>query len=394
MDWNRVGSLLDEAVALPGRERRAFLTEACGDDSGLHADVMSLVEHLDPAVGLFEELGRDLGIGRPFEETGGPIPLADRTTVGRYRVEGRIGLGAMGEVYHALDPELCRRVALKIVPLRGIPDPQDVERYYDEARAVAALDHPNVSAVYDVGRTDEGRVFIVMPLYEGMTLRTLLSDGGPISLADAVGYALQIARGLDAAHGHGIVHRDVKPDNVMITADGIVKLLDFGIAVGSEQRRAIAGGAIGTLPYMAPERIAGSAARPSSDVWSLGVVLYEMLTGGHALTARPDATEASGDRPPSARSLRADVPGRLDTLVRRCLDGDPKERPTSAQVIATLERLVGLEGRSAASIRMRARALFVSGLAAAAVAGLVLALSWRCLLVEARSLRHSLGTRG
>src|SRR3954452_7687963 len=197
----------------------------------------------------------------------------------RYRISGLIGTGGMGVVYRAQDTLLGRPVALKFLHPMLTPNPQAKARFLAEARAVSALDHPNICTLYEVGETAEGQLFLAMAYYEGETLKQRL-ERGPLPPAEALDVALQAARGLAKAHHHGIVHRDIKPANLMLTADGIVKILDFGIA-------RLAGAAavtrtrlpLGTPAYMSPEQMRGQEVDARTDLWSLGVVLSEMLAG-------------------------------------------------------------------------------------------------------------------
>lgn len=238
----------------------------------------------------------------------------------------------MGEVYRGRDPRLGRDVAIKVFPSNASSDPGQLRRFEQEARAAAALNHPNILAVYDVGVLD-GAPYIVSELLEGNTLRERLKER-PIRAGAALDYASQIAQGLAAAHDKGIVHRDLKPDNVFVTADGRVKLLDFGLAALIEQdltgpistlspdsapRRTL-GPMLGAPLYMSPEQVCGGPVDLRSDVYSLGVVLFEMLTGRHIL--------------PLENIVEAKMSPALEQLLRRCVDPDPGRRFQSAQDLA------------------------------------------------------------
>jgi Tol biopolymer transport system component len=221
--------------------------------------------------------------------------------VARYRIVGPIGIGGMGVVYRAVDTRLGRTVALKFLPPMLTPNPRAKARFLNEARAVSALDHPNVCTVYEAGETAEGQLYLAMACYDGVTLKRRL-ERGPLEVAEALHIALQVARGLAKAHRHGIVHRDVKPANLMITEDGIVKILDFGIAKRPEQT--LAAPLLGTPGYMSPEQARGREVDPRSDVWSLGAVLHEMLTG----------------RPPGPEGCGPEVPPEIGGVLSRMLD--------------------------------------------------------------------------
>src|SRR5689334_15437357 len=203
-------------------------------------------------------------------------PETGDSSLPRYQIFGLVGIGGMGVVYRAEDTRLGRTVALKFLPPMLTPNPRAKARFMDEARAASALDHPNLCTIYEVGETAEGQLFLAMVLYEGETLKQRL-ERGPLPVVEALEIAAQIARGLAKAHRHGIVHRDIKPANLMITTDGVVKVLDFGIALLPDQTPAAP--LAGTPGYMSPEQRQGGAVDARSDIWALGVVLREMLAG-------------------------------------------------------------------------------------------------------------------
>ena len=224
------------------------------------------------------------------------------TSVGPYEIIDAIGRGGMGEVYRARDTRLHRQVAIKILPSGGATDPQFRERFDREARAVAALSHPNIVAIYDVG-THDGAPYAAIELLEGDTLRSRIGTS-PLPLRIVLDYGVQIARGLAAAHGRGIVHRDLKPDNIFVTRDGQVKILDFGMA--TEPVTATAdeitrvgqteiGTVLGTVGYMSPEQARGERADERSDIFSFGCVLYEMVSGTAGVHRRQPNRNAPRD---------------------------------------------------------------------------------------------------
>jgi hypothetical protein len=275
--------------------------------------------------------------------------------LGAYRIDAAIGAGGMGEVYRAKDTRLERDVAVKILPPSWAADPQRRTRFEREARAVAALNHPNICTIHDVGH-DQGLDFLVMELVEGESLATRLAKG-PLPLPQALARAIEIADALDRAHHHGIVHRDLKPGNVMLTAtrssgshETHAKLLDFGlarimpapVAPGSETATDTspvteAGALLGTLQYMAPEQIEGQPADARTDIFSFGALLYEMVTGRRAFEGASTAALI-------AAILREDPPTldprELGRIVRRCLAKDPSRRYQSARdLLIDLEEL-------------------------------------------------------
>ena len=200
-------------------------------------------------------------------------------TVSHYKILEHLGGGGMGIVYKAQDLKLDRDVALKFLPPEFTRDPDAKQRFMQEAKAASSLQHPNICTIHDIDQTEDGQIFIVMDLYEGETLKSKI-ERGPTSIDEAVEIALQMARGLAKAHEHGIVHRDIKPANVIVTRDGLVKIIDFGLAklTGRTMLTKI-GSTIGTAAYMSPEQARGEDVDQRTDIWSLGVVLYEMLTG-------------------------------------------------------------------------------------------------------------------
>ncbi|MDX1393593.1 MAG: serine/threonine-protein kinase, partial [Gemmatimonadota bacterium] len=257
--------------------------------------------------------------------------------ISHYRILERVGAGGMGEVFRAVDERLDRTVALKLLRAEGSADPATRARFEGEARAASALDHRNVAAVYDVGEAPDGRLFIAMAFYEGETLSDRLARGG-ISPEETRGIGRQIAAGLERAHANGIVHRDIKPSNLMITADGEVKILDFGIAKLADRPGLTGTGVfVGTSGYMAPEQIEAGEIDGRTDVWGLGVVLYQMLTGrppfGGATAREQLAAVLATDPTPPAVSNPA-VPPDLSDLVLEMLARDPSGRPASATEVA------------------------------------------------------------
>jgi Tol biopolymer transport system component len=261
----------------------------------------------------------------------------------------------MGEVYRARDPRLGREVAVKLIAFDAAGRPDRVRRFEQEARAVAALNHPNVLSVYDVG-TEAGAPYLVFELLEGESLRTRLVRE-PVPPRRAIEWGAQIARGLDAAHGQGIVHRDLKPENVFLTRDGRVKILDFGLAkltaAGAEggggdstvSAHTDPGTLLGTAGYQSPEQVRGAEADARSDIFGLGAVLYEMLAGRRAFRAETTAATLAAilkEDPPELGSAQGMVPPALDRIVRRCLEKDPAHRFRSAHDLAfALEALSG-----------------------------------------------------
>jgi len=243
-------------------------------------------------------------------------------TVSHYKILEKLGEGGMGVVYRAHDTALGRDVALKFLPTNLTRDPTAKTRFVREARAASALDHPNVSTVYEIDETEEGQLFIAMTYYEGEALRERLSRG-PLPLEDAMSITIQIAQGLLAAHQKDIVHRDIKAANVFLTSSGLVKILDFGLAkLSGVTQLTLPETTVGTVSYMSPEQAQGAEIDSRSDVWSLGVVLYEMVTG--QLPFRGEFPEAMvysilNEDPPRVTGLRSGVPLELERIIDKCL---------------------------------------------------------------------------
>ena len=251
----------------------------------------------------------------------------------RYRIERPLGQGGMATVYLAHDEELDRPIALKILADNLAGDATFRDRFEREARLAARLSHPNVVRVFDVGESD-GRPFIVMEYVEGDTLADELVRHGPLPPARAVELALQICSGLEAAHASGLVHRDVKPRNLLLRPDGVLKIADFGIARAAESTRLTEIGTIlGTAAYLAPEQAEGLEATPAADLYSVGAVLYELLTGQVPYTAT-SLVELIAKQQAGPPAPIAGAPPLLELAVIRCLEPDPSERPASAGALA------------------------------------------------------------
>ncbi len=255
------------------------------------------------------------------------------TTVSHYTIVERLGGGGMGVVFKAEDTRLKRFVALKFLPPELTRDETAKERFLLEAQAASALDHPHVCAIHEIDETPDGQVFICMAYVDGESLRSRLVRG-PLAVEETVVIAMQIAEGLAQAHQHGIVHRDIKPANVMLTSDGTVKIVDFGLATLAGQARLTrTGQAVGTAAYMSPEQARGAAADQRSDLWSLGVVIYEMLAGRLPFSGGSEQAvlyAVLNGKMAALESVRPGLPRTLTAVVTRCLRKDPSERYQSA----------------------------------------------------------------
>jgi serine/threonine protein kinase/Flp pilus assembly protein TadD len=336
----RLGDLFERALAVPPERQAAFIEEASGGDAELHAELTSLLASHAAAPNFLERMGEELlpaALGALSEEN-----LPAGRVVGHYEILERLGGGGMGVIYKARDTSLDRVVALKFLPRHLAADAEARARLKREARAASALDHPNIEVVYEIGATEPapgdpegGRLFIAMAYYEGETFKEKIARG-PLAIREALDYAIQLVEGLSRAHEAGIVHRDIKPANVMVTDRGEVKIVDFGVAKVTGVELTRDGTRLGTVAYMSPEQIRGGAVDHRTDLWSTGVVLYEMLTGVRPF--RGDAEEAvldaiRNDEPPPLEALRPEVPPRLARVVRQCLAKEPALRHASGATL-------------------------------------------------------------
>jgi tetratricopeptide (TPR) repeat protein len=330
MDWAKLQEIFWSARALPAHEREAFLAGACADDEAALNQLQRMLAADATGSGL---LDRAPALFTPLAQTTATLP---DERVGPYIVGEELGRGGMGVVYRAYDPRLQRDVALKFLAA-GRRDPQVQLRLISEARAASALDHPNNCPVYDIGSTDDGRLYIAMAYCAGGSIAQRLSDG-PLPVAEAVRIALQIAHALERAHSAGIVHRDIKPANIAFTERGDARLLDFGMAAYGEDGTDVKGG---TPAYMAPEQVRGATVDGRTDVWALGAVLFEMLTGRKAFADGERARVMRAileDAPADIRRIRPEVPPALARVVARALAKPPEQRYGTAAEFATALR--------------------------------------------------------
>jgi eukaryotic-like serine/threonine-protein kinase len=297
--------------------------------------------------------------------------LIDRLFDGRYRITRKLGAGGMANVYLAVDEELGRRVAIKILNERHANDEQFVERFRREAKNAAGLSHPNVVSVYDRGEA-EGTYYIAMEYVEGRTLKDLILSRGPSPVPIAIDYTRQILQALRFAHRGGLVHRDIKPHNVIVDSEGRVKVADFGIARAGTSQMTEAGSIIGTAQYLSPEQARGAPVDQTSDLYSVGIVLYELLTGTVPFNGETPVEIAmkhlsQTPEPPSAH--RADIPEDLDYVVLRALAKDPSERYASAEEMsADLDRVARGLGVAPETAEAATSVLAGGGTASAATA--------------------------
>jgi eukaryotic-like serine/threonine-protein kinase len=345
--WHQLDELFHAALHREPDERGAFLDKACASDESLRRRVESLLAAHEEAKSFIESSAMEVEArGVAADQKRLPAGMASGETVSHYRIISPLGSGGMGDVYLAQDTILGRQVALKLLPEHFTGDRERLRRFQQEARAASALNHPNIFTIHEIGETD-GRHFIATEYIEGETLQTRLR-GPALSLKSTLEIALQIASALDTAHRAGIIHRDIKPDNVMVRQDGIVKVLDFGLAKlsapdGSEvdpeggtilQAKTRAGMIMGTVGYMSPEQARGQLTDARTDIWSFGCLLYEMVTR-HPPFQAETATDVLANiihrEPASIRAYRKDAPAELERIVTRTLCKHRDERYQSAK---------------------------------------------------------------
>ncbi|HYW69205.1 MAG TPA: serine/threonine-protein kinase, partial [bacterium] len=281
------------------------------------------------------------------------------TIISHYRILEKLGEGGMGVVYKAEDTRLKRTVALKLLP-RGLTlDPHAKERFAREAQAASALDHPNICTIHEIDETKDGQMFMCVACYSGETVQEKIARG-PLAVTEAVDIAAQVVEGLREAHAKGIVHRDIKPANIIVTPEGRVKIMDFGLAKLAGQAALTAvGTTVGTAAYMSPEQARGESVDARTDIWSVGVVLYEMLTGRRPFGGeRPHTVIHSiiNDVPEPVSTLRRDVPEELASVVTKAMASLPDSRYCDADtMLRDLRRLQGGSGSSAVTIELPVR---------------------------------------
>src|SRR5256712_1398168 len=310
----------------------AFLDRACGGDEVLRRKVEALLASRERVADFIETSA--VGLATKIIQNRQADSLVGQT-IGHYKISERIGTGGMGDVYLATDITAGRKAALKLLPLRFTGDAERLKRFEREARAVVGLNHPNILTVYEIGE-DRSTRYIASELIEGETLRQRLMRG-PIQLSEAVDVAIQVASALAAGHEAGIVHRDIKPENIMLRPDGYVKVLDFGIAKLAESAFAEAtadgagsmtlaetnlGSVLGTVRFMSPEQACGAHVDNRTDIWSVGVVLYEMVTGQTPFTGNTPSEVMSSileKEPPPLGSYVAHTPAELQQIISKTL---------------------------------------------------------------------------
>ena len=385
--WQQVQSLLEAALAVPADDRGRFVAGACADDEELRREVESLLAQAPGATGF---------LSRPAIAVAHDLLQREVTLIGRqlgpYTIQSRLGAGGMGDVFLAEDTRLRRLVAIKALREAGPPSREGRARLLREARAAAALNHPNIAAIYDIIESTGDPAtppHIVMEYVEGETLSDRLR-GGRVPAGDALRIAREVAEALADAHSRGIVHRDLKPANLRLNKENRVKVLDFGLAQRISMPadtstmtadNLLSSGAprsAGTPGYMSPEQLLGRPIGPPSDIFSLGIVLFEMLTGARPFPGDDFATaaEATLMRPvPRAAQIVPELSPGVDALVMRMLNMEAAKRPTAAEVLAELDGLSPASQRTLAPLA-RSRRSAVIGASAAIAIVLTVGIAW------------------
>ena len=349
--WRQIENLFHQVLELLPNERAAFLAAACGNDAGLRKEVESLLATHEQGGGVLEDTASDLAaewaqVNRQFSQqpvsgTGSRTEKLKLERFGPYQVIAKIGKGGMGDVYLAEDTRLRRKVALKLLPVELTNRRDWLRRFELEALAASATNHPNIITIYEIGKTGETH-FIAAEYVEGKTLRQMIDDQR-LEVSTAMDVAIQVAGALAAAHAAGVHHRDIKPENIMVRPDGLVKVLDFGLAkqaktpslLTSSSATTVAeiytapGMVVGTPKYMSPEQARGLEADYRTDIFSLGVVLYEMLAG-RAPFAGEELIEILASvahrEPEPLKKLAPEIPAGLEQIVSRALRKDREQR--------------------------------------------------------------------
>ena len=343
--WQQISTIFKSALEREADERAVFLDAACADDKSLRREVESLLAAQDQSKQLIDSPAIEIVAPLVAEDEEPALVLGQ--TIGHYKVLKRLGAGGMGEVYLAQDMRLGRKIALKLLPSYFARDEDRLRRFRQEACSASALNHPNILIVHEVGETD-GKHFIATEFIEGMTLRQRLK-GARMKMGEVLEVAVQATSALAAAHAAEIVHRDIKPENIMLRTDGYVKVLDFGLAKPTERRvfdvnaegstqmniKTSAGVVLGTASYMSPEQARGLQVDERTDIWSMGCVIYEMLTGclpfEGATGAEVLAAILGDEEPPPLARYSREAPAELERIVTKALRKDREERYQTAK---------------------------------------------------------------
>ena len=340
----RLDGLLSQVLDLPPEKRREYLTSSSDEDASLRNEALMLLESDQEIEHLFDALA---GQGATLSDAtlpNGPLSGNDgalkpdpyelvNKTISNYHIIGVIGSGGMGIVYKGKDVRLNRYVALKFLSPRLLEDQSTRDRFINEARAASILDHPSIGIIHEIGETDDGRLFIAMTLYEGETLKSKMA-AGRLHVDQILRYITQVAEGLEFSHRQGVIHRDIKPSNLIVNTEDRIKIVDFGLASFIDRPLDNDSGRImGTVGYMAPEQLQGSAANASADIWACGVVLYEMLFGEKPKQSPDGSVEIETNSSSQSGSGRSLIASQLARIASRALQQKPADRYASMTVM-------------------------------------------------------------
>ncbi len=378
--WKKIDEIFEAVMDMPGGERNAYLQTACGTDSQLKVDVLNLIQSDRNSDSFLEESAVNVLVSKFEDEhtTFADVPAGSR--IATYEIIRSLGSGGMGEVYLALDTKLDRKVALKLLPREFTFDPERKIRFETEARAISALNHPNIVTIHDFG-TENEVTYIATEYVEGKTVRQLIEED--ISIQDRISIITQVADALVSAHAAGIIHRDIKPENIMVRPDGYVKVLDFGLAKlassddhnSFEKIETVIGTVMGTPAYMSPAQASGEKVDHRTDLWSIGVVLYEMVLRSNPFKKENVQTTLKAilsEDPERPSLVDPEIPGSLDGIISKALEKDSDLRyQTASDLIADLKRLNreldSSLSNSADAVALRTPALGLSSVARFAV---------------------------
>jgi serine/threonine protein kinase/Tol biopolymer transport system component len=364
--WQRVKNLFHSALERESNQRALFLDEACAGDELLHKEVESLLASHEQTGSFIDSPAYELGAELLTED---PAQLSVGQHIAHYKILALLGSGGMGEVYLAQDVRLGRKIALKLLPAQFTTDRNRLRRFEQEAHAASTLSHPSVCMIHEVGETEDGRHYIAMEYVDGVTLSQHITETR-MQIGEALDVAIQVGSALAAAHEAGIVHRDIKPENIMLRRDGYIKVLDFGLAKLTEPQatdlaatptalvKTDTGVVMGTSRYMSPEQVRGLAVDARTDIWSLGVVIYEMVTGGAPFegATTSDVIVSILEREPlPITSHSSEGPAELQRIVKKALSKERAERYQTVKDMAfdlkSLKQELEFEGKQGRSIQ-------------------------------------------
>ena len=328
--WKQIESIVESALGLSADHRDEFVRQTCAGDELLEREVRSLLKSQQEAGSFLEGPVVEMAAMQRLSEDSTVIQVAANAqlglagqTISHYKILEMLGAGGMGVVYKAFDTKLNRPVALKFLSPHLRHQEELKRRLTEEARSASALDHPNIVVIHEIGESPDGDLFIAMAYQEGATLREKIDAG--LEVTDALQIARQIASGLAKAHEHGIFHRDIKPSNIIVSKDGTARIIDFGLAKSSDATVTMDGSTKGTPLYMSPEQASGKATDFRTDLWSLGVVLYEMVAGNPPFRGDSQLSVMRAivqDRPAKLRDTHPGISGEVDAIVSRALEKD------------------------------------------------------------------------